>query len=324
MRSSQLAEFFLCFAISTIFFACSLSKDKTTEDEYGYVTISVLRSAGIKTIAPGVDLTAATYDVVYSRTGYTSVTQTKQTAAYLAVSPTTLQTGTWNISITAYNAGNTAIGAGDVAVTIEAGKTANASVTIAILPGTGAINLGIDWSSLTAISNPSITGTLTPTSGSVISLVSAISGQKATLSSTAIASGSYMLTVILNDGTSEVARAVDAVLIIQSTTASGAINFTKSSSSTGAVSITITLALPSNITYSFSPASGKISAGATITATPSSAVNSYSWYLDGVVDSTQTTAIYTTPSALPQGEYCLTVVGKSGSYLSSGSMNFTI
>jgi hypothetical protein len=320
-----------CFALAVVAASLVASCDSTVQlvpkSKMGYATVACTKGTGVKTIAPTLDMAASTYDVTFSRTGYTSRSLASQTTQSLASTSVELNPGAWQVAVQAYNAAATKIGEGSTTVTIRAGETTSANVTVSILSGTGTLSLSADWSTIAgSIGTPSLTGVLTPTSGTAITLPASaftISGSTASYASSAIPSGSYTLTLILLNGANEASRATDAVQILAGQTASGTVSILKAEN--GSIGITITTNLPSAVTYAFNPSSGStIAAGASIAATPSGAVSSYSWYLDGALSSTTTTGTYTTSGTLAAGTYYLTVIGLSGSYLSSGSMSFII
>jgi hypothetical protein len=290
----------------------------------GYANISFSKDSAVKTIAPTLDMAVDSYDVTFSRTGYTSVSLSKKKATELASASVELDSGTWTVNVLAYNAAVTQIGTGSAPVTIKANATVTASITVSVLPGNGSLSLNADWTAITkTLIAPSMKGTLTSTSGSITDLSFVTSDKTATYASSAVPCGSYTLALTLYDGTTAIASAADAVLIIAGQTSTGTISsFTTSIGSTG---ITITVSLPSAVTYTFSISSGDtIAPGANISVTPSIFINSYSWYLDGEFSLTTTTGIYTTSISLSTGTHYLTVIGKSGSDLSSSTIQFKI
>jgi hypothetical protein len=61
-----------------------------------------------------------------------------------------------------------------------------------------------------------------------------------------------------------------------------------------------------------------------VTATPSQSVDSYAWYVDGAVDASNATAVWSGGSSLAVGEHSLTVVVRKNGQLFSASCYFTV
>lgn len=175
--------------------------------------------------------------------------------------------------------------------------------------------------------NPGEVQTLTPLVGTPIPVSFVCGSDTATFTSTSIPAGSYTLYLLLKDGTAEISHVVDTVQILSEAATSGSITFMKDPNYWGRVTATVFVDLPSAVTFVFSPVSGtQIKAGVdtTITVTPSRQMDGYSWYLNGILDPNQTGATFKTGTALPEWVHLLTVVGHSGTTLSSASMIFEI
>jgi hypothetical protein len=294
----------------------------------GFVSISLAKGDGVKTLAPSSDMVVAKFDVTFSRAGSTSIQLKDLPGTTTTTSPVELLAGTWSVEVIAYNAAGDIIGKGNFDVAVVAGKTATSPVTVSILAGNGTLNLSAIWTGIDLVA-PTITGTLTPISGTpiAVSFVLGTPPSTATYSSTTIPAGSYTMDLLLKDGTDTVSRVVDTVQILKETTTSGTITFVKDPNYWGQVKVTITVDLPSPITYTFNPVSGtKVREGndTTITATPSRTIDSYRWYVNGVIQPSATGASFNTGTSLAEWVHKITVIGRSGSVLSSASMNLEI
>lgn len=75
-----------------------------------------------------------------------------------------LAPGSWTISVDAKNPDGITIASGYTTATVSEGATTAADVTVSPLSGPGVLKIGLAWLD-GAISNPAITATLTPKSG---------------------------------------------------------------------------------------------------------------------------------------------------------------
>jgi hypothetical protein len=84
--------------------------------------------------------------------------------------------------------------------------------------------------------------------------------------------------------------------------------------------------IPSEITVALSGNSASLSHGSTmtVTATPSSTVDSYAWYIDGAVQSSATSSSLTVGSGLALGSHSLMAVVKKNGIAFSNSCAFTV
>jgi len=326
MNKRTISAAILCLSIMLLFSTCTPAITPSDGSATGFVTISFAKGAGVKTLVPTVDMVVSTFDVTFTRTGATTVLLQDLLGTTTVTSPVELLTGNWTVDVNAYNAANDIIGTSSSDIDVLAGKTVTTDITVSILQGNGSLSLSSTWAGIDLLL-PSIDGTLTPVTGTPIPVALVAGTSSATYSTTSIPAGSYTLDLLLTDGTATISHVVDTVQILKDATTSGSINFAKDPNYWGKITATVIVDLPSAVTFAFNPVSGTpISAGVgtTITVTPSRAVDGYSWYLNGVLDPSQTGATYQTGTALPVWSHLLTVIGRSGSTLSSASMTLEI
>jgi hypothetical protein len=193
----------------------------------GSLVISITTNmASAKTLLPTVGQTIATYNV--SGVGPSGATFSQQNVTTSVT--ITLVTGSWVITVNGLNSGGTQIGTGSTAVTITAGQTTNASVTVAPLNGNGDLGLTISWPS-GLIAAPSVTGTLTPVGGNASNLTFTLAANSLSASydsGSTLPAGYYTLSLILMDGTTTVWGGIEAVQMAANSTTVGTFTLTSS------------------------------------------------------------------------------------------------
>ena len=296
--------------------------------ETGNLTISLTSAMdrGAKNLLPPIDMNVATYDV--SGTGPSSATFSQQNVT-TPLTVNSLVAGSWSITVNGKNSAGTVIGTGTTSVTVVAGQTANASVTVSPLNGNGDLSLSVSW--LTGlVAAPSVSGTLTLVGGSASNINFALAGNSLSASydsGSTLAAGYYTLSLVLQDGTTTVWGGIEAVRIVAGNTTTG--TFALSSSDINPLAgmiITITPAMNNPITIALSGQQASLSSGTsmTVVATPSSSVSSYQWFLNGAPISGQTASSCSVGSGLSAGNYRLDVVGTQGSILASTHCAFQV
>ncbi len=287
----------------------------------GSVVLS-FSDARAKTIVPTVSLDIATYDISFTRTGQPTVTLNGVPGATTQTQPVYLKPGPWTVTAKAKNASGDIIGVGTTNVTVNAGHTTTATITILSLVGDGTLTLSATTSEL-VMSSPSVAGTLTPGTGTSPIALSFTMGSGTAGYSGSVAAGTYLLQLELWDGSVKLASYVDALLIVANFPTSASLAFKPKN---GSVIVELVDQLTRAIPITLSGAQSTLRAGSTmtVTATPAVSVDSYQWYLDGEAISGATTNEVTVGSGLDEGEYTLTVVVKKGSVYSSESAGFTV
>jgi len=221
----------LCLAVG---FAATLAgcTSPVTNDQpkTGNLIISAKSPGAARTIMPSdTDIAITTY--VFSGTGPSgsgaTIAETSQSSP--SFSAPSIAVGAWSIIVNGKNAAGVLVASKTTTVMVPAGATANETVQLAQLTGTGTLIATVDWtgaktSTGAAVSVDSVTGTLTPDGGSP--LVITITGTQATITTTAPA-GSYILAVNLaKDGQAIAAPVPESVVVYSTYTSSGPIALT--------------------------------------------------------------------------------------------------
>jgi hypothetical protein len=288
------------------------------------LTITSATERGVKSILPPADMEVTSYDV--SGNGPNGASFTDPNASKTPFI-TDLVPGSWLITVKGKNAAGTIVGEGSVTVTIIAGQTATASVTVSAIGGSGTMHLFVSWPA--GLITPSVTGTLTPAGGSPAALTFTLAGDSLSAaydSGSSLDVGYYTLSLLLKDGSTTVWGGVEAVRIISGNTTTG--SFVLSSSCPPpAGGMLICAAASSNgpipITLSGQTASLTSGADMTTTATPAISVDSYEWFVDGEAIG-QTAATATFGSALPLGNHRVDVIARKGAAISSNGCVFSV
>jgi hypothetical protein len=325
MKTHKALSCALIISVSISLFSCDLINFTT---KTGFITILLNKGAGVKTLVPIVDMEVDTFNVVFAREGLQTIELKNLSGSTNITSPVELLAGIWTVEVKAFNLGGDIIGTGSTNAVIQAGKSTSSNLTVNIIAGNGTLNLTASWPTIELVS-PSLSGTLNPITGDSIPITFIAGGTPGTyeFSSFAIPSGSYTLELLLKDGTEFVSRVVDTVGILNDATTSGSITFVKDPNFWGRVNATISIDLPTAVTFTFDPVSGtKIIAGVNtnITVTPSRPMDSYSWYVNGIVQPSFISNTFDTGTELPVWVHVITVVGKSGTSLFSASTNLEI
>ena len=178
-------------------------------------------SSGVKekTIAPPLDLEVAYYDVRGAGPNSAAFSQLGVTGS--TVVQNSMAAGAWTITADAFNSNHEPIGAGSADVTIEPGLTAQASVQVLPLPGTGSLTIAISWPT-GMIAFPAVSGTLTSVGGTPQAISLTMGTYSASYSSGALNAGYYSLILQLSDGAVVEWGLFEAIRILkgQTTTAS--------------------------------------------------------------------------------------------------------
>ncbi|MCL6592258.1 MAG: hypothetical protein K6U80_20225 [Firmicutes bacterium] len=305
---------------------CGGSGNKV-EVQKGTLVLNISESeVQAKSIQPGLDMTIATYDISGTGPNGTSF-QKDNIAAGAPVTINALAVGVWTISVNAKNSGGTIIASGVSNVLIAAEVTNNTEITVRPLTGTGELRISISWPA-GIITNPSIIGTLTPVGGSATNITFTIAGNglSASYQNNAIPAGYYTLLVQLKDGSVIKWGGIESVRIIAGQTSSGEFPLTTAPGEIGDIELVINPDLQNPISISFSGQQENLTIGTnmTVTATPSQAVDSYQWYLNGILLLGQTGQTITIGSSLAEGSYRLDVVIVKGNITSSGYITFEV
>jgi hypothetical protein len=288
----------------------------------GALTIAVTNALNAKTLAPTIDMNAASYTV--TGTGPNSATFTAATTG-AAVSESGLAFGSWTVVVNALNAGGTVIGTGTELAQVSTGQTTAVAVTVTPVAGTGSLSLTVSWPSA-QVETPSIAASLTPALGSAQSLKFSISGSTGTYSSGPLANGYYTLALTVDDGGAAEAGAVEVVRIVTGQTTNGTYSFANVNQAGGNIQVNITTNMEDPLTVSLAGASPTMNAGGTESLSASvsnySGNVSYVWYVDGASQSSGTSYVF--GSGLGAGSYRVDAVAFAADGTRAGSATTSI
>ena len=215
MKKANLIIFFVCLVLLSCPTGC-----RPLAQGSGSLVLGVSSSeVKGKTISPPLDLEIAYYDVRGAGPDSAAFSQPGVTSSMVVQN--SIAAGAWTITADAFNSNHEPIGAGSANVTIEPGMTAQASVQVLPLPGTGSLTIAISWPSGT-IAVPSLSATLTPAGGTPQAISLTLGTYSASYSSGALNAGYYSLILQLSDGAVIEWGLFEAVRILkgQTTTAS--------------------------------------------------------------------------------------------------------
>jgi len=215
MKKANLIIFFFCLVLLSCPMGCRPLAQGSGSLVLG-VSSSEVRG---KTISPPLDLEVAYYDVRGAGPNSAAFSQLGVTGS--TVAQNSMVAGAWTITVDAFNSSHGPVGAGSAGVTIGAGNTAQVSVQVSPLEGTGSLTIAISWPSGT-IAVPAVSGTLTSVGGTPQSISFTPGTDAASYSSGALNAGYYSLILHLSDGAVVEWGLFEAVRILkgQTTTAS--------------------------------------------------------------------------------------------------------
>ncbi len=239
-----------------------------------------------------------------------------------------LRPGAWLLTVDGKNATGTRIGTGAATATVTAGGTAHVPVTVAPLAGYGSLVLTVSWPAGLLLS-PAVSGTLGPAGGSANDIFFSLSPDNlsATFTNSSLAAGYYSLTVQLTDGSVKTWGARVSVRIVTGAETSGAFMLTESDiDAVGSLEVQLTPALDPPVEIVLSGQVPVLDWGKsmTVTATPSTSVDTYQWYLNGSILAGETGSSVTLGSSLVRGNYRLDLEVRKGAVLSSASTSFQV
>ncbi len=195
-------------------------------------------AAGKSLLEPPISMAIRDYQV--SGAGPHGRSFSRTTEATMLVTDN-LAVGNWDITVEARNTDSEVIGAGSVGgVLVEHGETAQVSVTVTPLAGTGSLSLTVSWKP-EDVNNPSVAGTLQilGTDTVVRYLTFTVDGNEADAAESGIAAGYYDLIVQLFDDGNFVAGDSRGVRILKDQTTAGTLPFEQVNILTGSVSVAV-------------------------------------------------------------------------------------
>jgi hypothetical protein len=297
----------LFFMFLVILASCSMLGTGVEGDE-GSIAITVSDSMA-RTLLPPIDMTPVTFDISGTGPGGKTFSQSTPSSSFIA---SKLVFGTWNVTVSAKNAGGTVIGRGTGTAVVVTGQQTPLAITVAPLPGTGTLDLDVTWTAAD-VQTPSIDAQLLPSTGSAIPLVFTTGARSAGCLKTGLAAGYYTLTLKLLDNGVLVMGAVEVVRIVTGQTTAGLFDFTQVNKGSGGITVSITPAKGDPIAVTLTGQSATLATGASMTVTaavPAGVGNvTYVWYVNGESKATGSNASpsFTLGSTLAAGFYRLDV-----------------
>ncbi|MCK4796219.1 MAG: hypothetical protein KAT05_02495 [Spirochaetes bacterium] len=316
--------FFFMIGAILIIAGCGLDYQGPGEASSKTVLVLSFNKATVKTILPDVTMDVVSYDITGTTTG-DSFSETIGAGGILALEGLTI--GTWAIHVDAKNDAGVIIADADASVEIVAGQVTNETITVTPLDGNGTFNLTVDWSGAEQFTSAAvISGTLTPAGGTSVSLTFSTADEVATLTNTTWGKGYYILSINLAEGDTS-CNFGDVVRIVYNATTAATV-LIEDVSYTGGLSITLLQDLDNPIGITLSgPTNIMPGANMTVTSTTNpSPVDTYQWYLDGVLLTDKTLPSITLGSSLLEREapYRLSLYVSLGEILSSEHHYFTV
>jgi hypothetical protein len=249
-------------------------------DEGGELLVSFV-SPMARTIAPSLDMIPASYLVSGSGpSGKTfSITTTKA-----SVSKSSLQAGTWVVSVNARNASGTVIGTGSGNSQIAGTGRTSLVVTISPPAGNGTLDVIVTWN---AASVPAavVAGQLQASSGPPIPLSFSMGAGTAASSTGGIPAGYYTLNLQLLSNGANLYGAADAARIVQGQTTSGSYDFTSAATAGGSLSLGVATTDTTPLAVTLGGQLSTLAVGASMTVgasvAPYTGDVAFEWFLNG-------------------------------------------
>ncbi len=320
----------IIFIFILVLSGCGGSKSKPAKSASGAIKLQIANTQfTAKTIQPTIDMKIAYYNIACTGPeGSSPVQKTGVTDGAITIEA--LAIGTWSITIDAYNASGTNIAAGYASAAVKGGSTSEVMIEVLPLQGNGILKIGLSWPEQ-LIANPAINGTLFSSNGNLFANLNfTLAGDKlaATYENLQIPAGYYCLTVQLCDGSTAVWSGIEAVRILASQTSAGNYPLTVDTIDPveGGIGIIVVPIIQNPINITFAGQQSELRQGTTMTvqATPSELVDSYKWYLNGVLLTDQTTPVITLGAGLQPRPYRLDLMVTKGSVLSSATLYFKV
>ncbi len=239
-----------------------------------------------------------------------------------------LSIGNWRLSIIAYNENGDQIGWGESLVSVSPAITSETSVLVEPYSGNGSVYFIATWNS-SEVSNPSISATLTDSSGTETVLQFETGTGTASYSQNNIPAGYYTLNIKLLDGETVVSGLVESVRVLNGFQTTGNFNFTNLNSPTGDISISVIVNLYDPFEPIINGAVEILAYGSNMTVSASvpdseSENMIYRWYVNGELTGTGESISF--GNTLKWGYYRLDLVVTNENGTRSGSVShmFTV
>jgi hypothetical protein len=304
----------------------TFSKNDQYNDQYEATTIALEETnpiSGIKTITPSVDMSVSTFDIYGTGPEGRSFSRLDVTSSMIR--QMSLAPGEWTVTVNAKNNDGVIIGNGSVKAIINVGKITRARVFVCPVIGEGTLCLQVIWPP-DIIRNPVIKAEIKPAGGPPQSLPFFLGcNQRTAFYCGSFQNGYYTLSIQLYDGDEMVWGTVEAVRIIAGYKTCKIYVLVKDMCR-GGLMLFIKTDLQNPVDILFEGVRDIIFYGSdmTVSAFTSEPVDSYQWYLEGVLLEGETGPSITLGSLLEPGFYKLDLLVSRGPILSSEGFSFEV
>jgi len=334
-KGNKMKKVYVFISLALLFFI-SCSPDFVRE-----VVDSILDNEGVllilfdadevenRTIVPDFDMTIATYDIRGSGPASDSFEELNWPSSSSLVVHSLIP-GDWTVEVDAKNADGIIIGDGSTDVIVAAGTVTPATIIISPLEGDGLLTVNIEWDP-EDFDDPTVTGEVDgyPFDGTNITSLDPFTvGSSSATSTTTLPAGYYRLSITVTDGETSAYLTDTVVRIIYDQETIADLAVTDPGDETGIHIIIIDdMQYPINII--FHGYQSQLYKGTSMTidaSTDPSPVDTYQWYLDGIVISGATGPSVTIDSddLSIKDNYKLTLIVSKGVILSSEALYFDV
>ncbi len=289
----------------------------------GSLTISVGDGVS-RTLQPALDMNPASYQIDGEGPGGATFTRIITGSATVTVDK--LAFGQWTITVTAFNADDTAIGAATSTATVHSNAGTTVALTVKPYDGFGTLSLDLSWPAAD-IETAQVESTLLPVVGAARTLTFDLNAGAGTADFSAddVSTGYHTLTVKLLDNGALTMGAVELVRIVKGQVTSGSFAFTNVNKPGGSIDVEITPDMGNPLDVSIAGAADTKPADETLNLTASNAqgVNAtYAWYVNGEAKGTGSSFAF--DDTWDEGYYRIDVIAISADGTSAGSANVEI
>jgi hypothetical protein len=215
--SIVIVRLFISFSILLLLTTCNLldQTEETPESGTGVLKISISSEIEFRTVLPSISMDIDHYELSCTGPG-------EQVSESIAAGTVTIQKvllpGNWSVRIDALNADSVIIGStGNHSVTLVQGQTANETMIITPLSGTGTLDIDISWQQGELI-DPSVSASLIPHGGSANAIIFNTGTTSAVYDDSSIDAGYYDLVIKVYEGSDIYWGTVDVLRIISGKT----------------------------------------------------------------------------------------------------------
>ena len=248
------------------------------------------------------------------------------TRTFVGLSP-----GEWSVAVQGSNADGELIGAGSTNVTVVAGQSVEAAVTLVPLPGPGTLELELDWDGV-SLSNPAVAASLTAVNdGPAEQLEFDVDSDSASYSEDHPAGYYDLIIELQEDGAAVWGPRVFAVRIIQDETSSRTFAISLTDLTAGDIDVDISEDLQNSYQVSFTGFEPVLGMGQNMTVgvslEPTAEPDQVRWFINGELEAmgdSITLGPGPTAIALPPGTYWLDALVQIGSSSSSHGAGFVV